>query len=374
MEHPPSSRPEGVPQRRDRGRGRRPGRPAWPPRTQKTAVPILSAETGPLRVPESDDLPRRWGLGHPKPGQIRGQRPPSSSLHRGARLATGSEHADGLAYPWHRRPPTTLAALRAALADRYAVATANASVNAIRGALRAAWLSGDMDRAMLERSLAALRQVRGKAAPGRALSPVEVRKLFEAAAGDRNHAAGARDAALLALAYGAGLRRAELAAARLADLDGDTLGVHGKGRRERIAYLGANGCAAAVSAWIAVRGTEDGPLFRPVNKGGRVIAGGMSPRAIGKRVQVLGARAGLGKVSPHMLRRSFATSLLSAGNDLSVTADLMGHARTDTTRLYDRRGESAKRAAASTISVPYVRPGAQRTSELELGDPPGAVE
>ena len=191
---------------------------------------------------------------------------------------------------------------------------------------------------------------------------MEARELFEAAA-------GARDAALLALAYGAGLRRAELAAARLADLDGDTLGVHGKGRRERIAYLGANGCAAAVSAWIAVRGTEDGPLFRPVNKGGRVIAGGMSPRAIGKRVQVLGTRAGLGKVSPHMLRRSFATSLLSAGNDLSVTADLMGHARTDTTRLYDRRGESAKRAAASTISVPYVRPGAQRTSELELGDP-----
>ena len=110
-----------------------------------------------------------------------------------------------------------------------------------------------------------------------------------------------------------------------------------------------------MSAWIAVRGTEDGPLFRPVNKGGRVLAGGMSLRAIGKRVQVLGTRAGLGKVSPHMLRRSFATSLLSAGNDLSVTADLMGHARTDTTRLYDRRGESAKRAAASTISVPYVR-------------------
>ena len=103
----------------------------------------------------------------------------ASSLHRAARLATGSEHADGLAYPWHRRPPTTLAALRAGLADRYAVATANASINAIRGALRAARLSGDMDRAMLERSLAALRQVRGNAAPGRALSPVEARKLFE---------------------------------------------------------------------------------------------------------------------------------------------------------------------------------------------------
>ena len=283
----------------------------------------------------------------------------AASLDRAARLAAGTEHAGGLAYPWHRRPPATLAALRATLADRYAVATANASVNAVRGALRAAWLSGDMDRAMLERSLAALKQVRGKAAPGRALSPAEVRKLFEAAAADRNRAGGARDAALLALAYGAGLRRAELAAARLAGLDGDALRVHGKGRRERIAYLGADGCAAAVSAWLAVRGTEDGPLLRAVNKGGKVLAGGMSPRAIGKRVQVLGARAGLGKVSPHMLRRSFATSLLSAGNDLAVTADLMGHARTDTTRLYDRRGESAKRAAASTISVPYVRPGAR---------------
>ena len=204
----------------------------------------------------------------------------ASSLHRAARLATGSEHADGLAYPWHRRPPTTLAALRAALADRYAVATANASVNAIRGALRAACLSGDMDRAMLERSLAALKQVRGNAAPGRALSPVEARKLFEAAGGDRNHAAGARDAALLALAYGAGLRRAELAAARLADLDGDTLGVHGKGRREGIAYLGADGCAAAVSAWIAVLSAPGFELIQAdeasSNRREAIIAGSLS--------------------------------------------------------------------------------------------------
>ncbi len=83
----------------------------------------------------------------------------------------------------------------------------------------------------------------------------------------------------------------------------------------------------------------------------------MSLQAIGKRVAVLGARAGLGKVGPHVLRRSFAAELLRAGNDLAVTADLMGHARTDTTRLYDRRGEDAMRAAASTIRVPYVAPG-----------------
>ena len=51
--------------------------------------------------------------------------------------------------------------------------------------------------------------------------------------------------------------------------------------------------------------------------------------------------------------------LLSGGNDLAVTADLMGHARTDTTRLYDRRGEDAKRAAMDTLPVPYVKPASE---------------
>ena len=63
-----------------------------------------------------------------------------------------------------------------------------------------------------------------------------------------------------------------MAAARLTDLG--RRHAQSSGRRERIAYLGANECAAAVSVWIAVRGTEDGPFFRPVNKGGR----GTQPR------------------------------------------------------------------------------------------------
>ena len=62
----------------------------------------------------------------PRPGRPRSRITPeleaesvASSLHRGARLATGSEHADGLAYPWHRRPPTPLAALRAGPRPRF---------------------------------------------------------------------------------------------------------------------------------------------------------------------------------------------------------------------------------------------------------------
>ena len=235
------------------------------------------------------------------------------------------------------------------------MATANASLNAIRGSLRAAWRAGEISRENLDRSLDALPQVRGKAAPGRALSASQVGKLFATAVADRNKVTGARDAALLAVLYGLGLRRAEAAALDLADLDTEagTLRVKGKGRRQRIAYTGGNGAAAALAAWIAVRGKEAGPLFRSVNKAGRVGTGGMSLRAIGARVAVLGERAGLGTIGPHVLRRSFCTQMLANGNDLAVTADLMGHARSDTTRLYDRRPEDAKRAAAATLAVPY---------------------
>jgi len=280
-----------------------------------------------------------------------------ASLHRAARLVEGHDHADGIRHPWHRAAPATLAKLRADLAEEYAVATANASLAAIRGAIRAAWSAGALDRDGYERRIAALRTVAGSAAPGRAINPKDARKLFAACAADPNRAAGARDAALLAVLYGLGLRRAEAAALDMADLEGDTVTVTGKGRRQRLAYLGGSGARAAIDAWLAVRGRAPGPFFAPVNRGGRVAVGrGMTGQAIAYRVRVRGKAAGLGKLAPHALRRSFATQLLASGNDLAVTADLLGHARTDTTRLYDRRGEEAKRAASATLAVPYVDP------------------
>lgn len=277
-----------------------------------------------------------------------------ASLNRAARIDAGHEHADGIAHPWHRRPPETLAALRAALADRYAVATANATLAAVRGALRAAWLAGDLDRETLDRMSAALRRVPGSSAPGRALNPAQVGKLFTAAA-DQRPATAARDAALLAMLFGLGLRRAEAASATLEDLDTEagTLRVRGKGRRERLAHL-ANGSAAAVADWIERRGTAPGPILAPVTKAGEPLAGsGMTGQAIAARVRRLADRAGLGSIGPHVLRRTFATQLLAGGNDLAAVADCMGHASTDTTRVYDRRGEAAKAAAVATLAVPY---------------------
>ena len=270
------------------------------------------------------------------------------ALDRAARVAVDGP-ADGSAYPWHRVPIGTLVAVRSALADRYAPATANASLAAVRGALRAAWMTGEATGEQLARSLAALPAVKGSSAPGRALSLDQVRTLFGEATAQREPMAS-RDRAMLGLAYGCGLRSAEIVAVRREDVDGEATAIKvlGKGSRERLAYYSGGW----MEQWLMIRGIAPGPLLWPVHRSGKLRSGSLSTRAVGKRIALLGEKAGLGTISPHVLRRSFATHLLESGNDLAVTADLMGHARLDTTRLYDRRGESRKREAAQSITVP----------------------
>jgi len=274
-----------------------------------------------------------------------------SNLKRAATVAAGHP-AEWDRYPWHRADVDQLEAVRNRLAAEYRPATVNATVAAIRGVLRRAWHAGDLSRADYERRLDALKVVKGGSAPGRALDMAQVSKLFAVAADDGN--AGVRDAALFAVLFGLGLRRAEAAAATLADLDTETwtLTVHGKGRRERLAYL-TNGSRDAVKAWLAVRGDDDGPLFRAVSKSGKVLAGGMTGRAVAARVERRSEQAGIGRFSAHVLRRTFATQLLGQGHDLATVAAMMGHSNVNTTVRYDRRGEDAKRAAAATLAVPF---------------------
>ena len=275
------------------------------------------------------------------------------NLRRAAEAATG--HATASAFPWYRTQADTLAHVRATLGDRYAPTTANASLAAVRGVLKLAWLAGDMEHEDYERAREALKRVRGSASLGRVLAPRQIAALFGASADGTP--AGARDAALFAILYGVGLRSAEAAAATIADLDAanGTLTVRGKGRRQRLAHPFENGCGEALRAWLAVRGGEAGPLFCAVQKGGRVRHGhAITPRAIAYRLAARAERAGItGKVSPHTLRRSCATHLLEGGNDLDVVADVLGHASTATTRRYDRRGEAAKRRATATLAVPF---------------------
>ena len=120
--------------------------------------------------------------------------------------------ADAETLHWRALRYQHTAAVRAVIAERYAPATANKMLAALRGVLCQAWRLGDMTAEDYRRA-ADLAPVRGNRLPrGRALTMGELRVLFAAAAEEPHPSTQARDSALLAVLYGGGLRRAEVVA------------------------------------------------------------------------------------------------------------------------------------------------------------------
>ncbi len=144
-----------------------------------------------------------------------------------------------------------------------------------------------------------------------------------------------RDRALLEVLYSAGLRVSELCGLDLGDLDLErgVLRVIGKGRKERLAFLGPP-ARDAVSRYLALRQTKPALaksqcLF--INRRG----GRLTTRSVERMVKRELARSGLsGRGTPHTLRHSFATHLLDAGADLRTVQELLGHADLSTTQIY----------------------------------------
>ncbi len=142
-----------------------------------------------------------------------------------------------------------------------------------------------------------------------------------------------RGRAILELLYATGVRCAELVALDTAavDLDGRTLRVLGKGSKERIVLFGSR-ARETLRAWLSFR-----PVLKPATdalflnaRGGR-----LSDRSVRSLVARRVAAVALERrCSPHTLRHSFATHLLSHGADLRSIQELLGHASLSTTQRY----------------------------------------
>ncbi len=267
---------------------------------------------------------------------------------------------DARSMPWASLRYEHLVALRQWLAETFKPATANRYLAAIKGTLREAWRLGQFPSEELER-VRDIKSVSGSSVPaGRGLSSGELRALLMACVD--GSPSGYRDAAVLALGYGAGLRRAEIAALDIEDakIDGETIVVkvrHAKGGRERVVYLD-NGARDALRDYMEIRGKEPGGLFWQARKGGKLVHQGMTDDAVWRLIEKRAKLAGVTDVSPHDLRRSFVSDLLDAGVDVTTVSKMAGHASVLTTAKYDRRGEEAKRKAAKALHVPY--PGRPR--------------
>jgi site-specific recombinase XerD len=261
--------------------------------------------------------------------------------------------ADELTFPFHMLDHAHAVAVRSRLGARLAPATANRILAALRGVVGAAFRLGLISADHRERTCS-IDPVRGsRVVKGRALSQGELRALFEVC--DAGAPSGARNAALVGVLYGCGLRRAEAVQLDIDHFDATTgkLVVPGKGNKQRHAYV-SNGSRDALGAWLAHRGTEPGPLFMPVNKGGRVIARRMTEQAVAALTTRLAREANVAAFSPHDLRRSMISDMLDAGADIVAVQALAGHSSPAVTAKYDRRGERARRKAAELVHVPFV--------------------
>lgn len=150
-------------------------------------------------------------------------------------------------------------------------------------------------------------------------------------------AAGLRATALVELLYATGLRVSELVSLPFAALRGkETIIVRGKGDKERMVPVG-DAARAAVEAYVEVREQylprkKPSPWLFPA----RGREGHLSRVAFGAQLKQIAIAAGLppARVSPHVLRHSFATHLLAHGADLRSLQQMLGHADISTTQIY----------------------------------------
>lgn len=166
------------------------------------------------------------------------------------------------------------------------------------------------------------------------LSEREVREALEAV--PVAEFADCRDRLILELLYGSGMRLAELTALDARDLQGELVLLFGKGAKERLVPVGSQ-ARAVLAAWrplrreqLALAGHPEEPALLVNRRGGR-LSGRSVERLVRLRLEAVCVRR---KLSPHLLRHSFATHLLDRGADLRVVQELLGHASLSTTQIY----------------------------------------
>lgn len=154
-------------------------------------------------------------------------------------------------------------------------------------------------------------------------------ELLISSAGDIKNATRLR--AMIELVYASGLRVSELCELPLTAILGDKLLIHGKGAKERIVPMHA-GAIAALQKWLAVRDDEKSKYVFP----GGGASGHITRDGFFKILKKCAVLAGIDarRVSPHVLRHSFASHLLAGGANLRAIQTMLGHEDISTTQIY----------------------------------------
>jgi site-specific recombinase XerD len=171
------------------------------------------------------------------------------------------------------------------------------------------------------------------------ITPVELGRLIGSANGA--DLKSVRDKAILELFFSTGLRVSELCALNSdIDLTRDELSVRGKGDKVRVVFI-SDAAKDAVKAYQKIRKDMEEALFVSIppvmsgDKASKRTPTRLTSRSIERMIKTYATKAGITKkVTPHVLRHSFATDLLSNGADIRSVQQLLGHASINTTQIY----------------------------------------
>lgn len=259
---------------------------------------------------------------------------------------------DAYSFPWGElRYPQTRAIL-GWLAENYKPVTANSMRAALKRVMIEAWRLGQIktEDYMLAVDLPAIKR-EPHHSQERILSQSEITALIEVCRRDPTPA-GVRDGAIVAVMAGAGLRAQEVTKLELKDVDLATNTLTISTSKTRQCPL-ISGSELALQAWLQLRGTQPGPVFYPIKKGGEIIMRPMTQAFLVTMLKKRAEQAGLSKFSPNDLCRTFICKLLEAGVDITTVQKLAGHAQLTTTIKYTRLKEATNSTSLARLRLPY---------------------
>lgn len=247
-------------------------------------------------------------------------------------------------------PETVVLFLAAQAGQGKRPATIQRRLAAIRHLHREAGHLSPTDSEIVSAAMAGIRRTAGVAQRQAAPATGDVVQTMLATCG--SDLVGKRDRALLAIGFGGALRRSELVALMVEDLEETDEGIRVRLRRSKTDQDAAGqvvpvldgprlAVKVALAAWLAAAGITSGPVFRSLGKGGRVSANALTDRSVAAIVKARAEQAGLdaGKFSGHSLRAGFLTTAAASGASVWKMAEVSRHRKIETLRGYVRMAE-----------------------------------
>ncbi len=264
---------------------------------------------------------------------------------------------DAFLFDWAFLRYEHTSAIQTWLLSTYKPATARRYIAAVKGTLKAAWRMGQISDGDYLRAVD-LGRIEGESVTGRMLSPEEIAALLATCAAGGPTAA-TRDAAILMIMVLYTARRAEVTTIQYSDYTPeykpgiDRLVLHGKGKKDRVEFL-QNGERQILTDWLKIRGSKAGPMFYVVLKSDEFVMRKLAPITVYQMIRRRMKRAGIQNATPHDLRRTAISNLLDITDAVTV-AKMAGHASTEITMKYDKRGEERMINALAKLHLPFRR-------------------